>query len=52
MLTSLGISDVDTVLAWGTTVGQKTKFSAQTSKKTRDFEKNQYPKYGKNSQNT
>ena len=28
------------------------KFSAQRSRKTRDFEKNQYPKYGKNSLNT
>ena len=31
---------------------KKITFSAQTSRKTRDFEKNQYPKYGENSQNT
>ena len=31
---------------------KKITFSAQRSRKTGDFEKNQYPKYGKNSLNT
>ena len=45
-LTSLDISDVDTVWTWGTNV------PPQKTEKTREFEKKIVTEYGRNSLNT